>query len=117
MSDDRRIRRVEREIQSIVGNFLIHNLRDSLHGLVSVAEVEANKDLRLAKVYLTVVGTDEDRQNNEGLLLEERSRIQKHLASTLKMKFCPVLKFFVNRSSGVVDSDLEKMLADLRVRS
>ena len=95
--DGRRVIRVERALREVISSYLISNSRLSLPAMVSVPAVKASKDLRQAKVYVSVIGADLP----EGvvdecieILNENHADIQGHVGRELKMKFCPKLRFF-----------------------
>ncbi len=102
-SDNRRVFRVEREIREVIGSYLLGGFRGQLSGLVSVARVVVTKDLRSAKVFISVLGTDEDRKRSLAELQEFAHEVQFEVNRRLRMKFCPKLRF-------VVDESLEKQL-------
>lgn len=103
MSESRRVQRVEKELQHIVANYLLRGFKGGLRGLVSVSRVESNPKLRTAKVYVSVLGSNEDREVSLESLQEHIHEIQKHVNAQLRMKFVP-------RISIVLDEGLEKML-------
>ncbi|MFS4460316.1 30S ribosome-binding factor RbfA [Bdellovibrio sp. HCB2-146] len=94
MGDGRRVARVEREIQATVAQFLLRDLRSELPGIVSVASVKMPADLRAAKVYISVIGTDEERDEVMDILKERAYEIQNYIGSELKMRYCPKLTFY-----------------------
>ncbi len=108
-----RVQRVERELQQVIGSFLSHGLKEPLHGLVTVAGIEVSKDLRSAKVFLSQLGTEENKEANTLLVEKQRGQIQKHISKTLDMKFTPMLKFFFNHTVGE-PSEVDLLLANLR---
>lgn len=107
----RRVQRVESEIRQLVGSFLISGLKIPLRGLVTVAEIEVTSDLRLAKVFLSYMGSDEDRESDIEALEEQRSSVQRFVSKKLNLKFTPILKFFFNKAPM---SDVDLMIAKLR---
>lgn len=94
MTDSKRILRVEREIREIVAQFIIHGLREKPSGLLTVSRVWVSKDLRLARVYFTVLGGEESPQQVEEILEESLPDIQREVASEMKMKFSPKIELF-----------------------
>jgi ribosome-binding factor A len=99
MDTDRRIHRVEREIQHIVSSFLINEGQGLLPGIVSVAEVAVSRDLRHAKVFLSYLGDSESREACVEVVEDLRPEAQRRIARSLATKFCPRLRFFVSRGS------------------
>jgi ribosome-binding factor A len=103
MSDQRRVQRVEKELQQLVAQYINRDLRGYLRGLVSVSRVESNPKLRTAKIYITVLGSDADREGSLNTLTEATHQIQQFINKQLRMKFVP-------RISIVLDTGFEKML-------
>lgn len=87
-------------------------------GLITVNEVDVSPDLRLAKVYVGILGTPGQQQQGLTLLRKHRKRFQSHVAQTVILKYTPQLRFFVddsivrgNRVLEILD-ELEKPSAD-----
>lgn len=97
MEAGRRTQRVEKEIKQLVSTFFLREGRGRLPGLVSVAEVAVSGDLRQAKVYLSFLGKDEDRDECIEAVEELRPEAQHVVSKTLTMKFSPKLKFFISQ--------------------
>jgi ribosome-binding factor A len=90
----RRVSRVEQEVQKTVAQFLISGFRFPLPGLVTVARVIMPADLRNAKVYISVLGSDEDRKAALETLNERAFEVQNYIGKELRMRYCPKLTFF-----------------------
>lgn len=108
----RRLPRVEKEIQQVIGAYLLGRFRGQLHGLVSVSRVIVSGDLRTAKVYVTVMGSEVDRETSLEELQSHAYEIQSEVNRQLRMKFCPRLSFFYDEG---FDNSLrvEKILRDI----
>ncbi len=106
-SQSRRQQRVERELQQIIATYLLSHLKGPHFGLLSVAQVSVGGDLRQAKVYVSVLGSEEDRDMMEDVLEEQRADVQDYIARKLPMKFCPRLRFYVGRSPEIVSGESE----------
>ena len=102
MSENRRIQKVEKEVRQVIANYLVGQFRGPLRGIVSVSRVVVSKDLRQAKVYITVFGSDEDREVSMEGLEAYAGEIQKEISRRLVMKFCPKLKFFIDEGADKV---------------
>ena len=92
----RRQEKVARIVKEAVSDAIAHHLNDPrISGLVSVTRVEMTADLRNAKVYISVFGSDEAGQNKAfTAITHAKSRIQSIVAGEVQSKFCPVLHFF-----------------------
>lgn len=89
-----RLEKVQKELQLIVGQYLIHGFRGELHGLVSVTRVVAAGDLRTAKVYLSHLGSEIDAKLSLESIRAQRGEIQREVSKKLPMKFVPKLEFY-----------------------
>ncbi|UOF02361.1 30S ribosome-binding factor RbfA [Bdellovibrio reynosensis] len=114
MGDGRRVARVEREIQATVAQFLIRGFKSPLPGLVTVASVRMPADLRTAKVYISVLGSDEQKEEAIELLQERAFEIQNFIGKELKMRYCPKLTFYADHTTDQV-LKVEKILHELEI--
>lgn len=94
MADSKRVQRVQREIREIVSTFLISGLRVRPSGMVTVTRVWVAKDLRLARVYFSVLGGDQSVKEVEDLLQEQAADAQGAIGRQIAMKFTPRIEFF-----------------------
>ncbi|WP_413287917.1 30S ribosome-binding factor RbfA [Bdellovibrio sp. HCB337] len=111
-SDGRRVARVEREVQQTIAQFLISGFRSPLPGLVTVARVQMPADLRMAKVYISVLGEASSLDETVDLLQERAFEIQNYIGKELKMRYCPKLQFFADSNTEQI-LKVERILADL----
>ena len=88
-----RVQRVERELLESLSHFLLQKLTTPLPCYVSITAVEVSPDLRHARVFFRLVGKDKFTRDCEEILAGLRGTFQKYVATEVKMKFCPVLKF------------------------
>ncbi len=98
MSDNRRQLRLEKELREVIANYLISGLRGELEGLVSVSRVQASPDLKSAKVYVSHLGTDEQREASLGVLGERVRDMQVEVAHKLKLRYTPRLTIELDAS-------------------
>jgi ribosome-binding factor A len=114
LPDDRstRVERVERELLQTLSNFLLHELTTPLPCYVSITAVEVTPDLRHARVFFRLVGKEKFTREAEEVLAGLRGAFQKHVASAVKMKFCPVLKFEFGKVAQ--HDEIDVLLENLR---
>lgn len=114
MSDSRskRVQRVERELFETLSHFLLHGLAEPLPCYASLTAVEVNPNLRHAKVYFRLIGDEKQVRVGEEMLSKERAHFQRHVASSLQSKFCPVLRF----EFGVAEKrdEIDELFENLR---
>lgn len=77
----------------------------------SITAVAMSPNLRHARVFFRLVGDVAVTQEAEEILTEAHYRFQKEVASRLKIKFCPALKFEFGRveSRDEIDVLLENL--------
>ncbi|WP_413587265.1 30S ribosome-binding factor RbfA [Bdellovibrio sp. HCB274] len=112
MGDGRRVAQVERQIQATIAQFLIKGFKLPLPGLVTVASVKMPADLRAAKVYISVLGSEEAQEQAIELLQERAFEIQNFIGKELKMRYCPKLKFYADHTTEQV-LKVERIISDL----
>ena len=89
--------RVSELVRKIVAEFLTGDVRDPRIGFVTVTGVEASPDLTHAKVRVSVMGTEEEREKSlEGLASAARF-LRAQLAKELTLRVTPELHFELDR--------------------
>ena len=93
-----RMRRVNEAVKEVLSSHIAGDLRDPRIGFVTVTSVETSPDLRRARVYVSVLGSEEERASSLAGLQASHARLQAHVASELRMKRTPVLEFVYDDS-------------------
>ena len=97
-----RIDKVESLIKEEISLIFLNKLRDTDIGFVTITNVKMSPDLRIAKVYISVL----DRENRESVLKKINSfsgLIRSELAHRIKIKFTPELKFYIDDTLDYVE--------------
>ncbi len=110
--DGRRVARVEKEIQQVVAQYLISGIRTRLPGLVTVARVMMPGDLRTAKVYVSILGAEDQIDSTVELLQNSSVEIQRFIGQNLQMRFLPKLTFYRDHTTDQV-LKIDRILHDL----
>jgi ribosome-binding factor A len=88
-----RMRRVNEAIREILGDAITTELKDPRIGFVTVTEVDTSPDLRAARVYVSVLGSPEERESSLAGLQSSHGFLQSKIASGMHMKRTPTLTF------------------------
>ena len=111
MASDR-MRRVNEAVKEVLSTHIAGDLRDPRIGFVTVTSVETSPDLRRARAYVSVLGTEEERVRSLEGLAASHGRLQAHVAAELRMKRTPVIEFVYDdsidtgmRISGLLDGE------------
>lgn len=94
----KRAERVAALIKHELGVVLSQNLRDPRIGFVTITDVKMSDDLKHAKVFYSVLGTDDKKGETARGLETARGFLQRDIASTLKLRFTPHLSFATDSS-------------------
>jgi ribosome-binding factor A len=94
----RRTRQVGELLKEELSDIIRREVKDPRIGFMSITEVDLPTDLRTAKVYVSVLGTDEEREQTVTALRSASGFIRHHLKPRLRMRQIPVLDFQSDRS-------------------
>ena len=92
---DRLADQIKREVADIVQNVL----KDPNLGFVTITDAELSGDLRLAKVFYSVLGDADARRTSGKILARSIGVIQSELAGRLKVRNVPLLSFHLDTSA------------------
>ena len=88
-----RMRRVDEAIRQVIGDAVAGEIKDPRVGFVTVTDVRTTSDLRQARVYVSVLGSDPEREASLEGLQSARGFLQGRLAAELRLKRTPELSF------------------------
>ena len=87
-----RMRRINEVLREVIGA-AIGELSDPRIGFVTVTSVETSPDLRAAKVYVSVLGSEQEREATLEGLRSSHGVLQSKIAAETRMKRTPTLAF------------------------
>jgi ribosome-binding factor A len=88
-----RMRRINEVLREVVGAAIGSELSDPRIGFVTVTSVETSPDLRTAKVYVSVLGSEEEREATMSGLRSSHGVLQSRIAAETRMKRTPTITF------------------------
>jgi ribosome-binding factor A len=89
----KRLDRVNQLIKEEVSMLLQRELKDPRLGFVTVTEVETSKDLRTAKIFVSVLGDDAQWKASMAALESARGFVRNWLRQHLDLRVTPELDF------------------------
>lgn len=95
----RRSVRVADLLKQEVSDIIQHGIKDPRIGFVTVISVDLSQDLRHAKFYISVMGTDEERKNCLQGLESAKGFVRSQLGQRLRLRHIPELLFRHDESS------------------
>jgi ribosome-binding factor A len=87
-----RMRRINEVLREVIGA-AIGELSDPRIGFVTVTSVETSPDLRAAKVHVSVLGSEQEREATLEGLRSSHGVLQSKIAAETRMKRTPTLTF------------------------
>ena len=94
MAMTRRMDRVNVLLQREISRVLASELKDPrLPTIVSVTRVDTSRDLSTARVYVSVLGDQEDKSNAMRALKSAAGFIRKNMRSSLELRNLPAVEF------------------------
>jgi ribosome-binding factor A len=108
----KRSQRVSRLLKEELADIIMNRAKDPRLGFLTVTGVDLTADLKLARVYVSVL-KEEEREPTLDALGSARSFIRSELGHRLRMKSIPELDFRLDASVDYGDR-IEKLLKKLR---
>lgn len=107
----KRSERVADLIREEIADLIMYKLKDPRIGFVTVTGVEMTPDLKMAKVYVSVL-REEDRRGTLEILNSSKSFIRSSLSKRLRLKFIPTVEFVMDTSIDY-GFKMDKLLKEL----
>ncbi len=93
-----KIERIREQIKVKCARVIMEDLNDPRAGFITVQNVELSKDLRHAKVYVSVLGEEAERRRVMRMLKDATGFIQRAVAGSLRTRVTPALNFVLDTS-------------------
>ena len=92
------MRRVNEALREVLSARLAEGLKDPRIGFVTVTAVETSPDLRHARVFVSVLGDEGEREQSLAGLNSAHGPLQAAIAAELRLKRTPTLQFLYDDS-------------------
>ncbi|HZI42418.1 MAG TPA: 30S ribosome-binding factor RbfA [Gemmatimonadaceae bacterium] len=114
LRNTRRADRVAEAVRVEVATFLTESAKDPrIVGFVTVTGAEVTPDLRHARVYVSVLGSDSEKQATFDGLDSIASHLRSHLARELRLRVAPEIQFKEDDTIARA-ARIESLLADVK---
>ncbi|WP_066507441.1 30S ribosome-binding factor RbfA [Abyssisolibacter fermentans] len=95
----KRLGRISEEIKKIISSLIRNELKDPrIAPMTSIMEVSVTKDMRYAKVYISVYGSDKEKNDTIIALQKAAGFIRKEVGREIKLKYIPQIEFALDTS-------------------
>ena len=95
-----RVGRINEEVKREVSNIIQNEIKDPrLTAMVSVTDVKVTRDLRYAKVFVSIFGKNDEEKNNTFVALKNASGyIRKEIGQRINLRYNPQIIFELDDS-------------------
>ena len=93
-----RLLRVRELLKREIGEAIRREIPVQQAGLVTVNDVDVTGDLRVATVFIGILGSSEQQRSGLAMLQKNRARIQGLVAKAVILKYTPQLRFVFDKS-------------------
>ncbi len=96
---ENRVRRVAEQIKKDVSQIIVTEIKDPrIAGMTSVTDVELSKDLRHASVYVSVYGSETEREETLQTLARASGFVRSEIGRRIRLRYTPEINFFLDTS-------------------
>jgi ribosome-binding factor A len=93
----KRSKRVSDLLRKEIADIIMYKLKDPRIGFVTVTGVDVTDDIKIARVYVSIL-KDDERKTTIDILNSAKSFIRSELSKRLRMKFIPSIEFRLDTS-------------------
>ena len=98
MSGNSRAIRVGEQMREELAQLLRDEVKDPRIGFVSIVKVEVSRDIRHTKIYVSVLGNDQQKKETMAGLASATGFLRSELAKRLQLRYMPELHFALDES-------------------
>ncbi|MFN0064516.1 MAG: 30S ribosome-binding factor RbfA [Myxococcaceae bacterium] len=114
MTTHSRPQRVGQEIQVALGELLARGaLRDPRIGFITFTGVKMSPDLRVARVYYSMLGTEAERAQTQDGLDAAKGFVRREITARVKLRMSPEIYFVFDESVGEGDK-INRLLREVK---
>ena len=107
--------RVAGQIQKILSEILIKDIKDPRLDMATITGVKMSRDLKLARIYFTISGSNKSAEDASKGFKSAAGYLKRTLASQLGLRYMPDLAFFYDESfdyGARIDTLLRNLKSD-----
>ena len=107
-----RVEKVQELMKQEAGKIILYDLKDPRIGFVTVTSVEMTGDLRSAKIYVSLMGSDDQMKNTWDGLQSAVGFMRRELGQRVRLHFTPEISFGLEKSleySGHIQSLINRI--------
>lgn len=97
--NNKRINRISEEVKKVVSELIYNGLKDPrIKPMTSVTHVEVTRDLRFARIYISVLGNKEEKEESIKGFENAKGFIRKEIGNRIDLRYVPEPLFYLDES-------------------
>ena len=93
-----RVEKLQELIKQEVSKMLLKEIKDPRIGFVTVTDVEMTGDLREAKIFVSIMGNEEQVKNSWAGLQSALGFVRREIGHRIRLRFTPYVSFAIDKS-------------------
>ncbi len=111
---ENRVRRVAEQIKKDIGGIINYEIKDpGVARITSVTDVSLSRDLRYAAVYVSIYGSDQEKQETLQALNRAAGFIRSEIGKRIRLRHTPEINFRLDNSIEY-GAYIEKVIKSLK---
>lgn len=107
-----RVNRVGEQLKKEISSIIRNDLKDPRVGFITVTDVEVSGDLQIAKVFVSILGSEEQRQTSMKALRSASGFIRNEVGKRIRLRLTPEIHFELDTSLDY-SSKIQKVLREI----
>lgn len=97
--NNKRINRISEEVKKVLSELIYNGLKDPrIKPMTTVTNVEVTRDLRFAKIYVSVLGDKKEKEESIAGLESAKGFIRKEIGNRIDLRYVPEPIFYLDES-------------------
>ncbi len=98
MADNRRLVKYAGNLKKEISYIIDRKVNDPEKGFITINAVRVSPDLKIASIYYTVLGDEEQKDKSKRALERSKGFIRNELKPSIKSRWLPELRFFYDET-------------------
>lgn len=94
-----RIKRAREALKQAISSIIHGELKDPRIGFLTVTNVEVTPDMRVVKVYYSILGTAKNKKDTAVGLNQAKGYIRRLMAERVKLRYAPEILFYLDEAN------------------
>lgn len=95
----RRLARISEEIKKLLSDLILNEIKDPrVNSMTSITDVEVTGDLSIAKIYISILGDEQEKKDTLEGLQNASGFIRKSISDNIDLRHSPKPEFFLDES-------------------